>query len=120
MGRTSLVDNPVYGGWQNIEAAWPLIALLFYKTSPATAQSLDFLSDSQYISYGLSHFTKGLPLLLAENVQTPLDSHTNYFSLPPPTPRGSLFSGFLGREDSRKKQAFNPNCPGPKLGSVTC
>lgn len=78
------------------EAAWSLITLLFCKMSPATAQSLDFLSDSHYVSYGLSHLTEGLPLLLAENMQIPLDSHTNYFSLPPPTPSGSLFYGFLG------------------------
>lgn len=96
MRRASLVNKPMWGEWLNIKATWPLMTLLLYKTSSAMAQSQDFLLDSQYVSYGLSHFSEGLPLLLAENFQTPLDIHTNYFVLPLPISSGPPFSGFLG------------------------
>lgn len=97
------------------------MTLLFYKTSPAPTQSPDFSLHSQYIPCSLSHFSEGLPLLSAEKIQTPLDIHTNHFFLPLHTPSGSPFSGFLGWEDSvteGKAKDFDPDCTGPKLGSV--
>lgn len=120
--RGRLMNQPVWGGWQNIKAAWSMMISLFYKTSPAPAQSPDFLLDSQYISRGLSHCSEGLPLLLTENIQTPLDIHT-YFFLPSPTPSGSPFFGCpWGRRPCNRVKStdFWLRLPGPKLGLVTC